>query len=144
MFIGKTGQKVLDISSYSGLFGSTQSSNVLSCSHDFDLFLCDFFAFLCPSCSVHSLLSLALHPEWWSKMLCTDMLVKDLHRLHVIANLYCTFQRWMAIVSVFPPSLKHQGQNVFSPTLKEISEHLKHHWNVALETHIGPSYTLFI
>ena len=34
-------------------------------------------------------------------------------------------QRWMAIVLVFPPSLRHQGQNDFNPTLAETLGHLK-------------------
>ena len=87
---------------------------LFSCSHDVDYFLNDF---LCPSCSVHFFMCLALHFEQWSKMLCADMLVNYLHRLHMIAHLQCTTLRWVATILVFTPSLKHQGQNDFSPTL---------------------------
>ena len=52
----------------------------ISCSHALDFFLCDFSAFLCPPCSAHSSVCLALHPKLWSKMFCTDMLASDLQR----------------------------------------------------------------
>ena len=43
--------------------------------------LCAFIQTFSP-CSVHSLVCLALHPEWWSKMLCADML-QVMYRAHM-------------------------------------------------------------
>ena len=83
--------------------------------------LCLLMSFL--FCTFFSMFGLA---SWVvSKMLCAGMLANNLQRSHTIANLYCTCLRWVAIISVLPPNLKHQEQNDFSPTLENMLEHLK-------------------
>ena len=68
---------------------------------------------------------LTLHLEQCSNTTCTDILAYDLHMSHTIARWKWTSLKWMVMVSVFLPSLKHHGQNIFSPTPMETFDHWK-------------------